>query len=192
MDYEGPIVMNGAELQLTIFEDYELKAPEPKMLYLGRFIAESGRLAKTTYDLKKRRYISTTSMDSELALVTANMAHAAPGKVFYDPFMGTGSFPIACSHFGAMTIGSDIDGRSVRGTKDRNVVSNFVQYGILSKYLDGFISDLTNTPLRMGPWLDGIICDPPYGVREGLKVLGTKDGSGKEAVVLSNGKLAHL
>ena len=29
-----------------------------------------------------------------------------------------------------------------------------------------------------GAWLDGIVCDPPYGVREGLKVLGLKEGRG--------------
>ena len=44
------------------------------------------------------------------------------------------------------------------------------------------MSDLTNSPLRVGTitpgaegaWLDGIVCDPPYGIREGLKVLGPK------------------
>lgn len=130
-------------------------------------------------------------MDSELALVTANVTLAAPGKLFYDPFVGTGSFPIACSHFGAVTVGSDLDGRTIRGKNGRNVVSNFRQYGLLGQYLDGFISDLTHCPLRAGPKFDGIICDPPYGVREGLKVLGMRDGSGKE-VVFINGEAAHL
>lgn len=144
------------------------------------------------YDLKKRKYISTTSMDSELALITANMALAAPGKVFYDPFTGTGSFPIACAHFGATVLGSDIDGRSIRGKPNRNVVSNFVQYGLVPQYLDGFVSDLTNTPIRKTRWLDGIVCDPPYGVREGLKVLGSTMEHLKNEVILPNGVPAHL
>ena len=130
-------------------------------------------------------------MDSELALLTANLTLAAPDKIFYDPFVGTGSFPIACSHFGARTLGSDIDGRMLRGKNGKDIRTNFRQYGLVDRYLDGFISDLTNTPLRMGRWLDGIVCDPPYGVREGLKVLGSKDGSGKEAVYI-NGEAAHL
>ena len=151
----------------------------------------SQRHVLNEYTLKKREYIDTTSMDSELALLTANLTLAAPDKVFYDPFVGTGSFPIACSHFGARTLGSDIDGRMVRGREGKDIRTNFRQYGLLDRYLDGFISDLTHSPLRKGRWLDGIIGDPPYGVREGLKVLGTKDGSGKEAVYI-NGKAAHL
>lgn len=143
------------------------------------------------YTLKKREYIDTTSMDSELALLTANLTLAAPDKVFYDPFVGTGSFPIACSHFGARTLGSDIDGRMVRGREGKDIRTNFRQYGLLDRYLDGFISDVTHSPLRKRRWLDGIIGDPPYGVREGLKVLGAKDGSGKEAVYI-NGEAAHL
>lgn len=191
LGFEGPILMSGAEQTFCIFEDYDGGASTPKQIYFGRLIGESQRDAINTYSLKKRNYISTTSMDSELALVTANITLAAPGKLFYDPFVGTGSFPIACSHFGALTMGSDLDGRMVRGKSGRNIVTNFQQYGLLDRYLNSFISDLTYCPLREARILDGIICDPPYGVREGLKVLGTKDGSGKEVVYI-NGEAAHL
>lgn len=193
LGFNGPIRMRDADASFKVFEEFEHKAPEPKYAYLGRFVAASGRDAKTTYDLKKRHYISTTSMDAELALVTANMALAAPGKLFFDPFMGTGGFPIACAHFGAIVCGSDIDGRSIRGTGGSarkgqtgkfDVRGNFKQYGLESRYLGAIISDLTNTPFRLprhneaagkGGYLDGIVCDPPYGIREGLKVLGTRD-----------------
>ncbi|KAF2003376.1 RNA methylase family protein [Amniculicola lignicola CBS 123094] len=190
LDFKGPVRVRDAEASFTIFEDYEHNGPSPKYLYLGRFVAASGRQAKTTYDLKKRHYISTTSMDAELALLTANIALAAPGKFFYDPFMGTGGFPLACAHYGAVVCGSDIDGRSIRGTGGsarrgqtgkKDVAMNFVQYGLQSRYLGGFVSDLTNTPLRIptvesgAGYLDGIVCDPPYGIREGLKVLGHRE-----------------
>jgi tRNA (guanine10-N2)-methyltransferase len=187
--------MKDADVQFRVFEDYDMKAPEPKRLYLGRFVAASDRQAKTTYDLKKRHYIGTTSMDAELTLVTANIALASPGKLFFDPFCGTGGFPIACAHYGAVVCGSDIDGRSIRGTGGsarkgqvgkKDIVGNFVQYGLQGKYLGAFVSDLTNTPLRIGRpgsgvragYLDGIICDPPYGIREGLKVLGPREKLG--------------
>ncbi|KAF6236785.1 hypothetical protein HO173_005076 [Letharia columbiana] len=191
MGFNGPIRMRGAELSFTIFEEYEYGVKKPKRLYLGSFIGSSSRHAIVDYSLKTRDYINTTSMDSELALLTANLTLAAPGKIFYDPFVGTGSFPIACSHFGARTMGSDIDGRMVRGKNGKDIRTNFRQYGLLDRYLDGFISDLTHSPLRRGRWLDGIVGDPPYGVREGLKVLGTKDGRGKEAVFI-NGEASHL
>lgn len=191
MNFNGPIRMRDADQIFTIFEEYEYNVPGPKKIYLGRYVGGSSRHAIVDYSLKTRDYINTTSMDSELALLTANLTLAAPDKIFYDPFVGTGSFPIACSHFGARTIGSDIDGRMIRGKNGKDIRTNFRQYGLLDRYLDGFISDLTHSPLRRGRWLDGIIGDPPYGVREGLKALGTKDGSGKEAVFL-NGKASHL
>jgi tRNA (guanine10-N2)-methyltransferase len=189
--------MKDPEASFRVFEDYEDKASQPKYLYMGRLVASSGRQAKTAYDLKKRHYISTTSMDAELALITANIALAASGKLFFDPFMGTGGFPLTAAHFGAVTCGSDIDGRSIRGTGGssrkgqvgkRDVVGNFVQYGLEGNYLGAFVSDLTNTPLRIPQsrstntgvrYLDGIICDPPYGIREGLKVLGSREKLGE-------------
>jgi tRNA (guanine10-N2)-methyltransferase len=192
MAFKGPPRMRNPDVAFRVFEDYDLDVKKPKYLYFGRFIADSCRNeAKKTFDLKKRHYISTTSMDAELTLLTANIAHVAPGKLFYDPFMGTGGFPIACAHFGAVVFGSDIDGRTIRGlggsarrgqTGKYDVVGNFKQYGMEPSYLGAFVSDLTNTPLRIPPpnkdhttgYLDGIVCDPPYGIREGLKVLGSR------------------
>lgn len=190
--FEGPIQMNNPDNQFTVFEEYDLNAPIPKKLYLGRLVAESGRKAINKYNLKKRSYIATTSMDAELSLVTANLALASPGKLAYDPFMGTGSFPLACAHFGASVFGSDLDGRSVRGKGGRSVKGNFKQYGTSSLYLGGFVSDITNTPLRKTKCLDAIICDPPYGVREGLKVLGSTKEALQQEVFLADGRAAHL
>ncbi len=184
--------MKNPDDQFVVFEDFELDAPHPKQLYLGLLVAESGRKAINKYSLKKRSYIATTSMDAELSLVTANLAHAGPGRLCYDPFMATGSFPLACAHFGACVFGSDLDGRSIRGKKGRNVEGNFKQYDTASLYLGGFVADLTNTPLKNKRCLDAIICDPPYGVREGLKVLGSIKPSLQNEVLLEDGTLAHL
>ncbi|MCJ1269221.1 hypothetical protein MMC22_009110 [Lobaria immixta] len=191
LGFNGRIQMKDPEQIFRIFENYDHGTRAPKRIYFGRWIAASQRHTINNYSLKKRNYISTTSMDSELALLTANISLAGPGKVFYDPFVGTGSFPIACSHFGAITMGSDIDSRMVRGKDGLDIRTSFRQYGLADKYLDGFISDLTHSPLKTGRFLDGIVCDPPYGVREGLRVLGTRDGGGKE-VHLIDGKPAYL
>ncbi|KAI9371457.1 hypothetical protein BJX61DRAFT_534770 [Aspergillus egyptiacus] len=217
LGFEGPITLKNPQEDFWVLEQYydpthtpsavsasdqgqgpqPIGGPgsEPVKIYLGRWIANSSREIVNKYDLKKRRYISTTSMDAELSLITANMAHAAPGKLFYDPFVGTGSFCVAAAHFGALTLGSDIDGRSFRGKemskgKPSGVQMNFQQYGISSKFVDTFTSDLTNTPLLDRQFLDGIVCDPPYGVREGLRVLGARDGRRAEEVII-DGVPAH-
>ncbi|KAI0914972.1 S-adenosyl-L-methionine-dependent methyltransferase [Ustulina deusta] len=194
--FEGPIVLSSPDHEFTLFEKWafeplpENKPLSPLQVHFGRLIAHSARDLINTFNLKKRDYISTTSMDSELALVTANIALAGPGKLFYDPFVGTGSFPIACAQFGSLVWGSDIDGRSMRGSGGKSLLGNFQQYG-LEKLLGGvFVSDLTNTPVRRARILDGILCDPPYGVREGLKVLGCRDPE-KDVRSIERGKLMY-
>lgn len=96
-----------------------------------------------TFDLKKRAYIGTTSMDAEVSLLMANQALAQEGKLCYDPFgedlwllfiwdrlgdrvvyaAGTGSMLLTAAAFGAMSFGSDIDGRQMRG-KSEELSSN--------------------------------------------------------------------
>ncbi|KAM0325718.1 hypothetical protein ACHAQA_007018 [Verticillium albo-atrum] len=180
--FKGRIDMRNPDDTFTILEDWPFRPagvrpdPNPTRVFLGRWLGGGSRELIRTYDLKKRGYISTTSMDSELALVTANMALAAPGKIFYDPFVGTGSFPVAAAHYGALAFGSDIDGRSFRGQGGKkSLKGNFAQYGLEQFVGEFFTADLTNTPLVKRRWMDGIVCDPPYGVREGLKVLGCRD-----------------
>ncbi|MCJ1383127.1 hypothetical protein MMC17_006240 [Xylographa soralifera] len=204
----GRIAMKNPDEEFVVCQDHEhgagVTTPTPKMIYFGRLVGRGGRRAVDTYSLKKRAYISTTSMDAELALLTANLSLAAPGKLFYDPFVGTGSIVIACAHFGATTMGSDLDGRAVRGKSGKGVGWSLGEYGLGGRWLDALIGDITFSPMRgadgegdcnsacrRGDLLDGIVCDPPYGVREGLKVLGSRDGSGKE-VVWIDGKMAHL
>ncbi|KAL3464741.1 hypothetical protein BJX64DRAFT_275651 [Aspergillus heterothallicus] len=208
--FEGRITLKEPEQDFWVMEQYydrthvppgverpaSAQITEPVKIYMGRWLANSSREVVNKYDLKKRRYISTTSMDAELTLITANMAGAAPGKLFYDPFVGTGSFCVAASHFGALTFGSDIDGRSFRGKemtkgKPTGVALNFQQYGIYDKLIDTFTSDITNTPLLDRPFIDGIVCDPPYGVREGLRVLGAREGHRPIGEVMIDGVPAH-
>ncbi|KAK5194504.1 hypothetical protein LTR92_005746 [Exophiala xenobiotica] len=211
LDFKGKIRMKNPEAEFAVLEEWlpppldcppsrgettvgsavgaaidPLTGTTLKRVFLGRKIGGSRRWLREKHDLKKRPYISTTSMDAELALLTANMALASPGKIFLDPFVGTGGFMVAAAELGAVVLGSDIDGRSFRGKGlglDRGVGANFKKYGLSDLFADCITSDLTNTPFRSPTktqqssgvrWLDGILCDPPYGVREGLKVLGTR------------------
>ena len=115
-------------------------------------------------------------MDAELSLVMANQALAAPGKIVYDPFVGTGSFLFTCAHFGSFTMGSDIDGRQIRGKGKAGVHSNIEQYNLQGRVLDALVFDICHNPWRSQQWLDAIVTDPPYGVRAGAKKLGRHDG----------------
>lgn len=60
-----------------------------------------------------------------------------------DPFVGTGSTIVACAHYGALTFGSDIDGRNIRGSGGINVIGNAVQYDIRARVIDNLVCDFS-------------------------------------------------
>lgn len=149
-----------------------------RRMFFGREVGTADRKLLPTYQLKSRTYLGPTAMDAEMAFLMANQALVAAGKLVYDPFVGTGSILIGAAHFGAMTVGADIDIRVVRDGRgpDCNVWSNFKQYGLPMPL--GLLRADNNLP----PWrpglkevFDAIICDPPYGVRAG----GRKSGGRK-------------
>lgn len=221
LGFTGLISLTTPEQSFVILEEYSnseslgrvereairngsIKA-EPNRIYLGRLISGGSRDLMNQYSLKKRQYLSTTSMDAELALVMANMVHARPGALFFDPFVGTGSLTVACAHYGAVVLGSDIDPRTVRGKNGLNLRINYEQYHSNGRDLGAIISDLVNTPVRgwtrsaeqgddvhRCEWVDGIVCDPPYGVREGLKTLGKRNDPEKVIHYCSDGLASYL
>ncbi|KAL9251414.1 tRNA (guanine(10)-N2)-methyltransferase-like protein [Drosera capensis] len=149
-----------------------------KTIFFGREVGTAVRKLLPMYQLKSRKYLGPTAMDAEMAFLMANQGLAAPGKLVYDPFVGTGSILVAAAHFGAMTMGADIDIRVVRDGRgpDCNVWSNFKQYGLPEPI------SLIRADNNLPPWhaglqevFDAIICDPPYGVRAG----GRKSGGRK-------------
>ena len=141
----------------------------------------------TRYSLKSRPYIGPTSMDVEVAFIMGNVGLARRGALVYDPFVGTGSLLVPAAHFGAVTLGADIDIRVVQHGKPAkggagdpraawagagdgrlDVWSNFRAYGLPPPA--GLLRmDAHLSPLRpdLGELLHAVICDPPYGVRAG-------------------------
>ncbi|KAI7883806.1 tRNA guanosine-2'-O-methyltransferase [Lichtheimia hyalospora FSU 10163] len=175
LDFQGPIDMKNASVQFAVHEDYGSTqygpgvTPIREHIYMGRLVAPGSRDLVNTYNLKKRKYLGTTSMDAELSLVMANQALAASGKLVYDPFVGTGSFLFTCAHFGAYTLGSDIDGRQIRGKGEgKSVKANVEQYQLQGRVLDSLVFDVCHHPWRTDAWLDAIVT-APYGVRAGEK-----------------------
>lgn len=239
MGLAGQIRMKNPDEQFHILEHYKNIGDEhPAYMYFGRFVGRSARSEGLVdkYDLKKRKYIGTTSFDAELALVTCNIAQVQFGSLVYDPFVGTGSFIVAAGHFGAACVGSDIDVRMIKGKEveikpkskklskkekkcgkgtdnpgksDKtsrvdpetscqietiNIESNFEQYKTATYLVDAMAIDFTHDCFRPSAKFDAVLCDPPYGVREGLRVLGSKDPErhAERTNIVIDGELAHL
>lgn len=142
--------------------------------YFGRLIGTGRRDLIDRFNLKKRGYLGTTSMDAELSLMMSNFAKVSAGAVVYDPFVGTGSLLCTAAAFGALVLGSDIDGRQMRGSNGLSIASNMEQYGVRSRFVGGLVFDVLHHPWRAAFQVDAIITDPPYGVRAGAKKIGTR------------------
>jgi len=96
-----------------------------KCVWFAREVSIGGREMLVDYDLKKRDYLCSTSMTAENSFLVANFAHASKGKLILDPFCGSASLLVSCAHFGAMTMGGDIDIRVIRGKeKDKEMVTS--------------------------------------------------------------------
>jgi tRNA G10 N-methylase Trm11 len=149
--------------------------------------------------LTRRAYVGPTSMDPEIGLVMANLAHVGPGRAVLDPFVGTGSLALACAELGASAWGTDIDYRVVvLGKAGRDVRANFDQRGLPHPELlradnaapvlcaGGPGAGATDAALppppyplsALGaggrPFFDAIVTDPPYGVRAGARKTGQR------------------
>lgn len=181
--FQGKVNLRNPDHKFRLMEtdDWDSKNGLPpivqKTIFLGREVGAADRTLLPTYQLKSRNYLGPTAMDAEMAFLMANQGLAQSGKFVYDPFVGTGSIIIAAAHFGAMTMGADIDIRVVRDGKgpDRNVWSNFKQYGLPMPSLIRADNNLPAWRPGLKEVFDAIICDPPYGVRAG----GRKSGGRK-------------
>lgn len=289
MNWGGKVEMKTPEERFWVLELFRYQAPETESYsksWLVRQITDSSRSLIETYTLKNRRFLGTTSMESEISFFSSNQVLAGEGKLIFDPFVGTGSLLITTAALGAHVMGADIDpevlvgtrkvmaiddakrgGRSAgkyrrtaeqeaqlqeqkkaakaakqtaaasasksdadsnakeasakneqkteSGTKSseisselpqtsssaspasstpsvaastqpkkpaskdkRGVRANFEQYGLEHKLVDLVIFDSSKhtvfKTLGRLPFLDGIVCDPPYGIRAGAKKIGVR------------------
>ncbi|KAF8325243.1 tRNA guanosine-2'-O-methyltransferase [Cantharellus anzutake] len=189
MGFEGCIDMKNPRLTLVCLEDYEEQKVTQRhrhdndakflQVFFGRLVSEGeSRPLIRKFDVKKRAFFGNTTMEAEISLLMANQAQATPGKMIYDPFVGTGSMLYTAAQFGAYVLGSDLDGRQMRGKGMESVPGIYRaadQYGLSSRVFDLATFDVTKNPWRCGNIFDAIVTDPPYGVRAGAKRLGRKD-----------------
>ena len=192
MAIRGPVDLKRPEIIFHYIDCY-IKSADGKSrvldrVYYGTHLCDGPRKLIDKYSLKRRTFVSTTSMDPELSLITANQALCRPGTLVLDPFCGTGSFLLTCAEFGSYCVGSDLDGRQIRaktkwmqqqGRVSDGLESLAREYGLEDRILGAFVSDF-----KVGLWrelprgsgyderneiFDAIVSDPPYGVRAGAK-----------------------
>lgn len=200
LEFKGKIRMKNPDNVFTILEQYSLgenlfPLDKPDHLWFGRQINLSARSRGVVekYDIKKRPYFGTTSFDAELSLFTCNIGQVKKNELIYDPFVGTGSFLVTAAEFGGITIGSDIDFLTLKGKgPSRRLKNNFDYYQKPLQFTDVLCMDFTNNAFRDNLKFGSIICDPPYGVREGVKVCGSVNSKeGREKIII-DGQLAYL
>uniref|UniRef100_A0A668AGX2 tRNA (guanine(10)-N(2))-methyltransferase TRMT11 n=1 Tax=Myripristis murdjan TaxID=586833 RepID=A0A668AGX2_9TELE len=192
LPFEGTVSLKSPQHIFCLLEDYGTdpnNIPEhPSYVYFGRWIADGQRELIRSHSVKNRHFIGNTSMDAGLSFIMANHAKVKENDLVFDPFVGTGSLLVACSHFGAYVCGTDIDyntihgkGKACRSSRknqkwrgpDENIRANLRQYGTQRSYLDVMVSDASKPVWRDTVLFDAIITDPPYGIRESTRRTGS-------------------
>ena len=140
-------------------------------------------------DVKKRAFISTTTMPSDRAILMSNLGRVGIGATVLDPFCGSGGLLISSSLLGAKGVGADVDAdllsftdkplpfpnsphRPNRGVESVSYVDSFTELGLdkptLLPGLDIQSEDFVARVMAAnnGHKYDAIVTDPPYGIRE--------------------------
>lgn len=126
MQLRGKVRCKNPEVQFEVYEEHKAIDNDPAIdhfnkqrvlhrVYFGTFLADGQRGLISKFDVKKRKYFGNTSMESEVTVLMANQALARKGTLVWDPFAGTGSMLYLCAFFGSYVMGSDLDGRQMRG-----------------------------------------------------------------------------
>jgi len=195
---KGPVSLDKPKVIFSYLEfhgfDHNNLPEEPVKIMFGRQLGEGQRERISKLSIKKRKFIGNTTMDPTLSLLMANLAKVAAGHIVLDPFVGTGSLLLAAAEFGGRVLGGDIDyltlharskptrvGQKVRAN-DESMKANFEQYGLTSCYLGVIAGDFSLSPWRDQPWIDCIITDPPYGIREGTTRVGTQKDYSNQSI----------
>lgn len=112
---------------------------------------------KHFFNLKphKRPFFYPGSMSPKLARCMVNLTRIKKDQTLLDPFCGTGGILIEAGIVGARVIGTDIDYKMVKGTKE-----NLEHCGISDYQV--FREDARK--LELPSKVDAIVTDPPYGI----------------------------
>ena len=171
MPFEGPVQMHDPSNVFDCVLHFDKRTKSIRHIYFGTFVADGQRGTNDRFNLKKRHYIGPTSTCAELAALMSNQVLTRKGSLVWDCFVGTGSLLVAATFHGGTCLGSDIDMRVLKGQKKGKQVGsireNFAQYDLVPP--DLIRMDLSCLQMKIAPIFDGIVCDPPYGIRAGAR-----------------------
>ena len=198
---DRPVDLGAPAHRLWLVEDRQflkdlspMPAPPPRHMLLFELPPRAPPIQAraTQLDLRKRAFLSTSTLPAGRALVLCNLALArarGPHPTVLDPYCGSGGVLLAAAALGARTVGSDLDWRMVsdnrwpiripvspdrprRGVERVRMRDNFVEAGLPEPRalltLDVGVADAAARLLAAngGAPYDALVCDPPYGRRE--------------------------
>ena len=145
LPFKGKVHLRSPQHSFVLLYDVaKTEGARPPRLYFGREVALGQRELPGRYDLKRRNYIGTTSLDAELSLLMANLAAVQRHQLVYDPYCGTASTLVAAAHFGGRVLGSDLFGPVLHGKlrtrsgrskatqpEQQGIPETFAQYAML-------------------------------------------------------------
>ena len=198
---DRPVDLSAPAHRLWLVEDRQrlkdgqpIPEPPPRYMLLLQLTGDGPSVQPllSRLDLRRRAFLSTSTLPADRALLLCNLALAgARGArpALLDPYCGSGGVLLAAAALGAQTVGSDLDWRLVsdnrvpicipatpdrpgRGVEPVRMRDNFDEAGLTQPKalltLDVGAPEAAEC-LRGAngdEGYDALVCDPPYGRRE--------------------------
>ena len=192
----GAVDLKAPAVRFVLLEDGdEAEGEKLHQVWFTREVAQGSRGLTERLSLRRRPYVTTTSMEPKASLVMSNVASLQSGERVLDPMAGGGGLLLAAAQLGAgLTVGVDVNS-SIDVSR---VDSNFHDLGLNPpvNFISGDVGDpnVQERIYRWGPF-DVLVADPPYGKRERGPV--RAEGAIQEAVytlydLAANNKLLRV
>ncbi|MHA1199865.1 MAG: RsmD family RNA methyltransferase [Candidatus Heimdallarchaeaceae archaeon] len=154
-----------AKLEADLQEPYYpfLAVLIKKKLFLGLELWSQDRKKYAIREPGEREYFRPGAMRTDFARAIVNLSRVKQGDTFFDPFCGGGGFLLEAFELGAYSIGSDLDGFAIQGSKE-----NLTQFKNFNTSI--YRGDSRYLAVKQ---VDAIATDPPYSTQSsthGLKL----------------------
>ncbi len=133
--------------------DYEFTLIRGRRDYLALTNPGSMRQDWSKRRPRRRAFFHPSAIFPKLSRALVNLSRVKEGRVFLDPFSGTGSLPIEAEEIGARVVASDQVARMARGS-----LANMNHFG--QRWIGVLRADAFHHPLTE---VDAVATDVPYG-----------------------------